>query len=69
MGSLHAATVSTKKNRLFCVTGSVIRRGFHGVCLFKDSLASLGSTTTISIIKSQLNTPGQENPVFAGRQL
>jgi hypothetical protein len=56
---------------MFCVTGGVTKGSFYGLLLFKHFLASLWPTITlgVSTLKNQLNTPGQENQVSAGRKL
>jgi hypothetical protein len=41
----------------------------YGLHLFKYILASLWSTTMVNTLKSHLNTSGQANSMFAGRQL
>jgi hypothetical protein len=50
-------------------TGGVTEGSFSGPHLFKYLLLYGQQVLSVSKLESQLNTPGQETPMFAGLQL
>jgi hypothetical protein len=68
MDSRNTDTVSIK-DRLFCGSGGVTKGTVYSMHSFKYFLVFLWSKTTLNTLKSQLNIPGHENTMSAGRQL
>jgi hypothetical protein len=61
---------SVQKYRLFCENGGVTKGSFsvHIYLYIVLHFYDQKTTLIVSTFKSQLNIPGQGNPMFAGRQ-
>jgi hypothetical protein len=63
------ATQSVYKDCQSCRTAGVTKGSFYNLRLVKYFLASIWPATTLITRTSQLHSPGQEKPMFAGRHL